>query len=273
MSAARRALVVAALAAASLAAAPAAEAHHVTASVTATLTLGKSVKSCGPSGLCSRPRRATIAWNASCGPAAPPDALKSVDVTIYGIAPSGKRFGYDGETLEEEPPLNGSMTMTAGPGVRFTGEVVVTCSAEVVNSDGHLEDHEARATAGTGQFYVPPQLVGFRTTRAGFCGVNVPRSKVDKWLQAGQYAQIEYFAHYSVSSLIRRGIPEMRQIKLFARGAGVRVKRSPDRGMLNQLGAVGTWLTPRRGGTLKIWATIGGNKTNTLRVRVLPKRC
>ena len=42
---------------------------------------------------------------------------------------------------------------------------------------------------------------------------------------------------------------------------------------LNQLGALGTWVNPRRGGTLRIWATIGGHKTNTLRIRVLPKRC
>jgi hypothetical protein len=38
-------------------------------------------------------------------------------------------------------------------------------------------------------------------------------------------------------------------------------------------GEIGTWLTPRRGGTLRIWATIGGHRTNTLRVKVLPKRC
>lgn len=60
---------------------------------------------------------------------------------------------------------------------------------------------------------------------------------------------------------------------LFARGAGVRLKRSPDRGMLRELGEVGTWLNPRRAGTLRVWATIGGHRTNTLRIRVLPKRC
>ena len=43
--------------------------------------------------------------------------------------------------------------------------------------------------------------------------------------------------------------------------------------MLNQLGAIGTWMNPRRSGTLRIWATIGGKKTNKLPVRVLPKRC
>lgn len=264
-----RRLVVAAIAVAALAAAPAAQANHVTASVTATLTLGKAFKQCSAPGLCSRMRRATIAWNASCGPA----ALKSVDVGIYGVRRNGKLFPYDGEALEEEPPLSGSMEMTAGPGLRFTGEVSVTCSAEVVNAEGHLEEHEARASAGTEQHYLPPQLMAARTTRAGFCGVNVPNSKVDKWLQAGQYAQLAYYLHYSGKSLMKPGIPGLRQVKLFGRGAGIRFKRSPDRGMLRQLGEIGTWFTPRRGGTLKIWATIGGHRTNTLRVRVLPKRC
>lgn len=255
--------------------APAAQADHIAPSVTATLELGDAVRDCSASGLCARARRATVSWNASCGPAAPPDALREVDVGIYGVSPNGARFGYDGEALEaDDATLTGSMGVTAGPGVRFFGEVSVTCSATVVDAEGHEVEHTAKATSTpTAQFYLPPQLVDFRTTRSGFCGVNVPRSKLDKWLQAGQYAELEYFLRYSASSLTRRGVPELRQIKLFARGAGVRKKASPDRGMLGELGAIGTWVNPRRAGTLRIWATIGGKKTNTLRIRVLPKRC
>jgi len=177
---------------------------------------------------------------------------------------SRKRFSYDGEALEEDAPLSDSLGMTAGPGLRFFGEVSVTCRSE---------DHSGTATATTARFYLPPQLVAYRTTRSGFCGVRVPKSKLDKWLQAGQYADVEYFLRYSAGSLIRRGVPELRQIKLFARGAGVRKRAAPDRSMLNQLGAIGTWMNPRRSGTLRIWATIGGKKTNKLPVRVLPKRC
>jgi hypothetical protein len=33
------------------------------------------------------------------------------------------------------------------------------------------------------------------------------------------------------------------------------------------------WLGVARAGMLRIWATIGGHRTNTLRIRVLPKRC
>lgn len=269
----RRAVAALCAVVALAAVAPAAQADHIAPSITATLGLGKAVRDCSASGLCARARRATVSWNASCGPAAPADATVTIDVGIYGVRPDGKRFPYDGEALEEEPPLNGSMGMTAGPGLRFFGEVTVTCSTTITNAEGDPVEHTGKATATTGQFYLPPQLLGFRTTRSGFCGVNVPNSKVDKWLQAGQYADLEYFLRYSRGSLIRPGRPELRQIRLFARGAGVRKKASPDRSMLNQLGAIGTWVNPRRGGTLRIWATIGGKKTNTLRVRVLPKRC
>jgi hypothetical protein len=143
----------------------------------------------------------------------------------------------------------------------------------VVDAEGNEVEHRGKATSTTDQFYLPPQLMDYETTRSGFCGVNVPNSKVQKWLQAGQYAEMAYYLRYSGAALLKPGVPELRQIKLFARGAGINIKRSPDRGILGELGEIGTWFTPRRAGTLQIWATIGGKKTNTLRVRVLPRRC
>jgi hypothetical protein len=232
------------------------------------------VKECSLSGLCSHPRRATVSWQASCGTAAPADALREIDVGIFGVRPNGTRFAYDGEALEaDDATLTGSMNMTAGPGLRFFGEVTVTCVSVVTDAEGNEVEHRGEATATTAQFYLPPELMAARTTRAGFCGVRVPTSKVDRWLQAGQYAELAYYMRYSGAALLKPGVPGLRQVKLFARGAGIRVKRSPDRGMLRELGEVGTWFTPRRGGTLRIWATIGGKRTNTLKVKVLPKRC
>jgi hypothetical protein len=142
-----------------------------------------------------------------------------------------------------------------------------------VDSEGNQVEHRASATSTTQQLYLAPQLVSARTTRASFCGVRVPARKLDRWLQAGQYAELGYTLSFSGASLLKGGVPALRQIKLFARGAGVRLKRAPDRGMLRDPGVTGTWLTPRRGGTLKVWATIGGHRTNTLRIRVLPRRC
>ena len=256
------------------AAAPAANADHVTPTVSATLTLGKAARTCNVEGICARGRRATVSWNASCGPAAPPDALKTVDVGISGVRPNGTTFGYDGEAVDEQPPAIGSMGMIAGPGLRFFGEVQVTCSATVVNEEGHEVEHSATASSGrTAQFYLPPQLIDYRSTRAGFCGVNLPQRRLSRLFQARQYAEVEYFLAYSAASLIKPGVPELRQIKLFARGDGYRIKSAPDRGMLRELGAIGRWVNPRRAGTLRLWATIGGKRTNTLRARILPRRC
>ena len=131
-------------------------------------------------GLCARARRATVSWNASCGPAAPADALREVDVGIYGVRPNGTRFGYDGEALEEDPPLTGSMAMTAGPGLRFFGEVTVTCSrgrsrTPRANEVEHTRARRPRRRQPSST--CPPQLMVFRTTRSGFCGVNVPNEQ------------------------------------------------------------------------------------------------
>lgn len=267
--------LLAVLAVALLGVAPAASADHIAPSVTATLTLGKAARTCNADQVCARGRRATVSWNATCGPAAPPDALRELDVGIYGVRGNGTTFAYDGEGLEaDDATLTGSMGMIAGPGLRFLGHVEVTCSATVVNEEGYEVEHRATASSGpTQQFYLPPQLVSARTTRAGFCGVNVPRNKVDRWLQAGQYAELAYTLAYSAASLVKPGRAELKQIKLFARGDGYRLKSAPDRGMLRELGEIGRWVNPRRAGTMKVWATIAGHRTNTLRLRILPKRC
>src|SRR5215210_2369104 len=176
----RLGLIVAVLALASLVAAPVASADHIAPSVTATLTLGKAARVCNSDGVCARGRRATISWSATCGPAAPPDALREVGVGISGVRRNGTTFPYDGEALDEAPPATGSMRMTAGPGLRFLGQVEVTCSATVVNEEGYEVEHTATAGSGpTEQFYLPPQLVSARTTSSSLCGVRVPPSRTD----------------------------------------------------------------------------------------------
>ena len=151
--------------------------------------------------------------------------------------------------------------------------MLVTCTTTVTDAEGDEVEHRAKATAASEQFYLPPQAIGARTTYSGFCGVRVPSSKVDRWLQAGQTADLAWLMSYSGAAMFKPGVAPLRQVKLFARGAGVRLKRSPDRSMLRQYNSIGTWVRPRRGGTLRIWATIGGHKTTTLLVKVLPKRC
>jgi hypothetical protein len=267
------ALAAAALALAA-AAAPAAQANHVAPTASASLELGGKVADCDPGTfVCGGARRATISWNASCGPGHGHEALESIEVLILGVTPTGRRFTYSGETLDFEAPFTGSLDMTAGPGLRFLGQVIVTCAVETVDSEGNAVTHRASATAETQQLYRPPFLRETRITSGSWCGVNLTPRQTERLLQAGQYAEVAWTLRFDAASLMRRGVPASRQIRLHARGAGIRVKKRPDRGMLRDPGVIGTWFTPRRAGKLKVWATIGGKKTNVRRMRVLPKRC
>jgi hypothetical protein len=53
----------------------------------------------------------------------------------------------------------------------------------------------------------------------------------------------------------------------------VNVAGPPNRRMLRRYHVIGLPVTPRRGGTLNIWATINGVRTDTLPVKVLSRRC
>ena len=157
----RAAVVLAGLLTTLGAAAPAALADHVHPTVTATLELGGKVKDCDSRQVCGGSRRATVNWNASCGPGIPDSALEEIDVSIRGIRPSGRRFDYDGETFDSEGAgLVDSLAMTAGPGLRFLGQVKVTCSVQTLDENEHLVDHRASATATTGELSLPPRLAG-----------------------------------------------------------------------------------------------------------------
>ena len=271
----RRVVVATAALAAGLGiAAPAAQADHVQPTVTASLVLGGKVKDCDSRQVCGGSRRATISWDASCGPGRGREALQEVDVGIYGVKPNGRRFPYDGQAYDnEEVDLVDSVSMVAGPGLRFIGVVEVVCSVEFVNADEHLETHTARATATTSDLFLPPRLSAFRIGRGSWCGVNLTGNQSARLLQAGQYFDLMWFMRYSGASLFKPGVAPRRQLKLFGRGAGISFKRFADPAILRNYGEIGTWVRPRRGGTLRIWATIGGKKTNALAIKVLPKRC
>jgi len=270
----KRAAVLVVAAAASLSAAPAAHANHVAPTASASLELGSKVNDCDPGTfICGGARRATISWNASCGPGHGHEALEEIEVSILGVTPTGRRFTYSSETLDYEAPFSGSMEMVAGPGLRFLGSVKVTCAVETVDSNGYLDTHRGSATAETAQLYRPPFLKETSVTSGTWCGVRLGPRRSERILQAGKYFEVSWTMRYDAASLIRRGRPMLRQIRLHGRGAGIRFKKKPDRSMLRDPGVIGTWFTPRRAGKIKLWATIGGKKTNVRRMRVLPKRC
>ena len=268
----RRCAALAAILFALGAAAPAAQADHVNPTVTTTLVMGEKVKDCS-GGICGGSRRATVSWNASCGPGVSPDALQEIEVSILGVKPSGKRFVYDSETFDSvDGKLVDSLSVVAGPGLRFVAEVTVTCSMEVVNGEGDLVEHRGKASGTSAELFLAPRLSGYLIERGTVCGYNLSDRQFKRVLQARQYFRLVWYLRFSGASLLKSGMAPRKQVKLFARGAGLSQKTAPDRSLLFGSGDIGNTLTPRRAGTLKIWATIGGYRTNTLRIKVLPRR-
>jgi hypothetical protein len=261
---ASRAAALAALAV--LGTAPAAKADHLTAAVSATATLGTAAKFCMDEGdPCARGRRVSVSWQASCGPAAPPDAIESIDVSIVGIRPDRTRFTVETFTSFSREP-SGSEGTTVGPGLRFAGEVTVTCRTFT----GSVE-HLSTATGSSAELYVPPQVKAAQRVFPIISSCRlIPTSKLDKWLQRGRKALLTWQISYYEESLLAPGIPEAGQITLFARGAGIRLKRSPNRTILRRYRHIGLPVTPPRAGTLRIWARVNGHRSTTFAVKVLP---
>jgi len=256
-----------------LAGAPGARADHITASVSATATLGKAAKICDDEGdFCARGRRVIISWQASCGPAAPPDALQNVDVSTVGIRPDGTRFPI-GTVSSDTVPNGSDSVLKVGPGLRFVGEVTVTCSTLTRDPQGDLVDHTSTATASSAELYLPPQVkAAVRVFPIVASCRRLHIGQLSRLLQAREKALLTWQLSYYEESLLTPGVPEARQITLFARGAGLRLKRAPNRTMLRRYhGVIGLPVTPRRAGTLRIWARVNGLRTNTLPVEVL--RC
>jgi hypothetical protein len=244
----------------------------VTAAVSAGATLGKVVKvwqteDGDDAEFPGHGRRVHISWQASCGPAAPADVYTSVDVSLVGIHPDGTRHTFYGPYSSYD--LVGSRTYPVGPGTRFVAEVTITCRAYVSGGD----DHVSTATASSAELYLPPEVVANTSVfPIRISCQRIPISKLSVWLQRGEQSLLTWHIWHG-ASIMAPGIPEARQIRLYARGAGIRLARSPSRRMLRRYRALGAPVTPRRGGTLYIWASVNGQLTNKLPVKVLPERC
>ncbi len=246
---------------------PAAKADHLAATVSATAALGKAAKFCNNEvDTCARGRHVVVSWQASCGSAAPADALQDIGLAIIGLRPDGTRFVVDTWTGDAQPSGTDSIT-TIGPGLRFVVEVTVLCRT----FDG--VEHTSTATTTSSELYLPPQLkLARRVFNITMSCRLIPLSKLSQWLQKGEKALLTWQLSYYEESLLMPGTVEPRGIRLFAHGVGIRFEGPPNRRMFRRYGGVlGIPVTPRRAGTLRIWATINGLVTNTFDVKVL--RC
>lgn len=245
-----------------------------TASVS--ITLGGKAKEC-VEGRCKYRggRKATVTWTSSCNVPGQ-DAGPSTEISLMARVkrPGARPVGYETVNVDESGEgASGGANVVIPAGVRLFAQIDVSCSYTTYDADANRVEHTGKTSATSADVFLNPALVSHEFPQNTHCGY--ARSNPFKVAQVGQFAKLDYELRFSALSLLpSTGLAaELSGIRLHGRGGGLNFKRKPDRNALRKQGVYQVWFRPRRGGTLKIWATIGGVKTNTLRIKVLPKRC
>ena len=267
---------VAAAALAALIAAGSASAHHE-ASVSATATsLTLEPSSCAtyerrPRSRCDGYRRATVAWSTTCS--ADPD----VGVEFFAARKDGgKPILLDSDAA---PGLSGATSAVLGPGAHVFAVVTQYCTWANRDGTGPEEHTVTVRSAPSPQVTIPPWLSTVSVQKGNYCNFN-PGSRTI--LQARQRGSIVSFSSdfvdRSLLGMGRRAPAAVRQRWVNAKGAGIRLRRRPEVFLLQDFGRREPFSgllrpNPRRAGWLKLWEEVGGVRTNTLAIKVLPNRC
>jgi hypothetical protein len=269
-----RLLKVAACAAAVLCIAAPASAHH-SASATASLAMDPASPSCKLvektyRTKCKGSRVVRVTWSVSC---AYPDP--GVDVRFWTPRPG--RSPFEMEAVEADG-TSGVTVKRFPAGTKVFATVKVFCDFP---GDDTIDAHRVEAESPpTAEAFIPPRLLRVKSVTNSFCGVNVNRTLERYGLQARQTSAWDFSLVFNDDSLLgvsRYSTAGRAKTVLRAKGAGINDRGPAAPWIPGPTGriptAAGTRLVPRKAGPLKVWAVIGGAKTNVLTLRVLPKRC
>jgi hypothetical protein len=269
------AVLAATLSVAALIAAAPAGAHH-SASAAASLGLDPPQAGCKLSessyrSKCRGSRVVRVTWSVGC---AYPDPI--VEVRFWTPRPGKSPIVME---TEEGSAASGVTVKRFEAGTKVFATVRVYCDFE---GDGDTIDaHRITAeSAPTAEAFIPPRLVLVESVTNSFCGI-VPTNRQARYgLQAGETSGFDFTLIFNEDSLLgtdARSRAGLRRTLLHARGAGLNGKAPARPWLPGATGPVptqaGVRLVPRRGGKLRVWAVIGGAKTNVLTLRVLPRRC
>lgn len=258
-----------------LAGATPASAHH-SASATASLAMDPPSPRCklverSHRSKCRGSRLVRVTWSVACSAEYP-----LVEVKLWTPRPGKSPVVFDSR---EEGTHSGVTTFHVEAGTRVFATVEVLCDFE---GDGETIDyHRVRAeSAPTVAAFNPPRLVLVENVGNSFCGVVPTIRQLSRTLQARETSSWDLDLIFNADSLLavkRRSAAWFRRIRIHARGAGLRGSARARPWVPGAIGPIttqaGVRLVPRRGGRLKIWAVIGGEKTNVLSLKVFPKRC
>jgi hypothetical protein len=258
-----------------LAAAAPAAAHHA-ASATASLVMDPASTSCklverSYKSKCRGSRMVRVTWSVSCGY---PDPI--VNVRFWNPRPG--KSPVEMVTEEYSGELSGVTVKRIGAGTRVFATVKVFCDNP---GDGDtVEAHRAEAeSAPTETAFIPPRLVRVTSVKNSFCGFIPSLTQQRYGLQARQTSGWDFTLLFDDDSLLggnRHTRASRVKTRLRSKGAGINYNDIAAPWVPGPTGriptAAGTTLVPRRAGSLKVWAVIGGAKTNVLTLRVVPPR-
>jgi hypothetical protein len=220
---------------------------------------------------CRGSRVVRVTWSVSCGY---PDPI--VNVRFWNPRP-GKR-PVEMMTEEYSGESSGVTVKRIGAGTRVFATVRVFCDDP---GDGDtIEAHRVEAeSAPSSEAFIPPRLTRVTSVRNSFCGFLPSLTQQRYGLQARQTSGWDFSLIFDDDSLLgvsRSTHAGRAKTRLRSKGAGTNRDDIAAPWVPGATGriptAAGTILVPRRPGPLKVWAVIGGAKTNVLTLRVLPRR-
>jgi hypothetical protein len=251
-----------------------ASAHH-SASATASLAMDPASPSCKLvertyRSKCRGSRVVRVTWSVSCSN---PDPI----VNIHFWTP---RPGKSAEIMEtEEASTHSGVTVKRfEAGTKIFATVHVFCDFD---GDGDMIDaHRVEADSlATAEAFIPPRLTRVRSVKNSFCGFLPSLTQQRYGLQARQTSGWDFSLIFNEDSLLgvsRNSRTGRVKTRLRSKGAGINYNDIAAPWIPGASGRIptsaGTILVPRRPGPLKVWAVIGGEKTNVLTLRVLPRR-
>lgn len=220
---------------------------------------------------CRGSRVVRVTWSVSC---INPDPI----VNIRFWTPRPGRSPVEMETVETD--VSSGVTakrFSAGTKVFATVKVFCDFDGDGDTIDAHRVEAESPPTQ---EAFIPPRLIRVTSVKNSFCGILPTRTQLKYGLQARQTSGWDFSLIFNEDSLLGRSRFSHAgrvRTRLRAKGAGINDNDLAAPWIPGATGRIptvaGTTLVPRRAGPLKVWAVIGGAKTNVLTLRVLPRRC
>ena len=225
-----------------------------------------------PTSRCDGSRVARVSFTGTCGADRP-----SVAVELWAARPDGGRPIL--LASESADGLGGQISAVIEAGVRLYATATMECFWSDPNATGPVEHSVSATSAPSATVSVAPWLQQVSAQKGNYCNFNPGGRTV---LQAGQRGSIVSFSSSFVDrSLLgsgRRTSAAVRKRWLNAKGAGIRLRRRPEVFLLQEFGRREPFsgllrVNPRRAGWLKLWEEVGGVRSNTLAIKVVPSRC